>query len=724
MAKLGPDVLNDDPKLFDVYQQELMIPGRSVEKEFEDIKNFAESYKKLDVDPEFGSRMQFYRDLSTYKDEESYNSDFASRYKYNITLVRSFVMYLQHGLNRTPDREEILKVLEILESYVIRRILVDAVTGRYPYQAIKSCFRNLYKSQGKDEFFVESIVNYLVNRGKRKWIFNLGVRNWFEDNRYRHYHGSLVQDLEFTERYILYRIENWKRRKAGENPLSFAKEEFPPTREPVLNYTKLQDEYAVASLGNLTFCWGGEARPSDADFDQKRIFLKSHNNYKLILNREICEAENWWTQNVKKRTEDLLFIFREIWKGAEDFLNSTNSWKGLENKYEVGSLIKGTVVDVSSRWGAILQLEQSIKGRIPKEEMAWTTGNIDPAEYVKEDDVVEVKVIEISEEKQIFLLSRKRTLPDPWAEVPKKYKVGSVMRGKISNITDYGAFAELEEGVTGLIHISELADRKIERPEEIVSVGEELELKVITLDPETRRIGLSLKTVRHDPWAEVPEKYKVGVIVRGKIVSLTDLGAFAELEGGIRGLIHYSELAYKRFERPEEIVSIDEELDLKVIRVRPEENKIELSLRAVRHDPWAEASEKYKVGSVVRRKIVRLTNFGAFAELEEGIDGLIPNSELSNRWFDNPAEIVSVGDVLDLKVINVNPKERKIALSLKKAIKKKPSHRIAGKKKKSFEVRTSNPKSLPQTEVKKKPLPRTTVNLGNLIKEAEKDRER
>ena len=664
MAKWGPDIINKKTKLFDIYRRKLKLSAENVENEFKDIRDFAETYKKLDLDPKFKGRMQFYQDLSTYENKESYDSNFTSRYKYNITLVRSFIMYLQHGLDTLPNEDEILKALEILESYVMRRILVDNVTGNYAYQAIKDLFRNLYASKEKGKFSVERIVTYLVDRGKRKWIFNPAVRNWFEDNRHRHYGGSHVQDLEFTERYILYRIENWKREKNEENLLNFAEGEFPSIRQRVLSYHNLQDEYAVASFGNLTFCWGIESRPSNADFDQMQNFLREHNNDKLILNREICQAGNWWTDNINKRTEDLLSIFHAIWKSAEDFLSSTNSWEGLEEMYKVGSKIKGKVVDVSSRWGMILELEQNVKGRIPKDELTWVTGNIDPAEYVKEGDIIEAEIIEISEEKQLFLLSRKKLLPDPWAEVPKKYKVGTVVKGKIYNIKGFGAFVKLEEGITGLIHISELAGRNVESPEEVVSVGDELDLKVIRLDMEERKIGLSLRAVMRDAWVKAPETYKVGTVVQGKIVRLTDVGALAELERGITGLIPNSKLAYKQFERPEEIVSVGEVLDLKVVRVRPEVRKIELSLRAVMHDPWIKAPETYKVGTVVRRKIAHLTDFGAFVDLEEEIRGFIPNSQLSDRRIDNPAEIVSVGEELDLKVIKVDLEKRQIALSL------------------------------------------------------------
>ena len=232
MAKLGPDSLNNDVKLFDVYQQELVVRARDLKEEFEELKDYAKTYKELsDSNSDFGARMQFYEDLSAYEEEESYNSYFASRYKHNITVIRSFIMYLRHGIEKPPDKNEILRILEILESYVVRRLLVDTVAGRYAYQAIKSFFRDLFQFENKSTFAVGNMVNYLVSTGKRRWISDPVVRSWFENNEYQKHQGWSAQALGFTERYILYRIENWKRDKAGKKLLSFIKKEFPPHRE-------------------------------------------------------------------------------------------------------------------------------------------------------------------------------------------------------------------------------------------------------------------------------------------------------------------------------------------------------------------------------------------------------------------------------------------------------------------------------------------------------------
>ena len=708
MAKLGPDDLKKETKLFSLYQKKVAIDGRNIKEEFKDIKNYARTYEELDVDSEFKARMQFYKDLSTYREEDSDNLYFISQYKNNITVIRSFIMHLQHELKEPLDKNEILRVFEILESYVMRRLLEDTVTGTSAYQAIKSFFRDLFKSQSKGTFSVVNMVEYLVRTRKRRWVSNTAVSNWFENNGYHKRENSAAKILAFTQRYILYRIENLEREKFKKEPLSFEKEkkEFPPSRIPVKKYDKLNDEDASNSLGNLTFCWGHEASPGSSDFDNVKNFLQKHGNDTLILNQEICKEDNWGTIEISKREDKLLLAFYELWKSEDSFLNNTVYWKALEDKYEVGHVVTGKVRNISE-FGVTVELEEGVEGVIRPQEIAWARSrNIDPSDYVNEDDIIKVRILEISEKKQTLSLSKKQAQPDPWEEVPEKYKVGSVVRGKIFNIVDYGAFVELEEGIIGLIHISELADRRVERPEEILSIGEELALKVIRLDTEERKISLSLRAAMHDPWVKAPETYKVGTVVQGKIVRLTNVGAFVELEEGIIGLIHISELADRRVERPEEILSIGEELALKVIRLDTEERKISLSLRAVMHDPWVKVPETYKVGTVVQGKIASLTDFGAFVDLEEGISGLIPNSQLSNRWVDNPAEIVSVGEELELKVIQVNPEERQIRLSLKALVKesrRKPLPRNRGDKKKPLPRNRGNkkkPANLLETRLK------------------------
>ena len=665
MAKLGPDVLNKNPKLFDVYHQDVSSQ-QSIKEEFENIKNYAGIYKKLNVDsqglnvdPEFKTRMQFYEDLRAYENEERHNSDFGSRHHYNVTVIRSFIMHLQQELKMS--RDEILEILEILESYIVRRMLIDTVTGHHAYDTIKAFFSNLFKPR-PPEFTVENLLEHLVDN--QSWLSNDVVGNWFKGNEGNEPRQSdwFALALSFTERYIFYRIENQKRTDANEELLSFTTTEFPTYRKRVRTLTQLSyAEDAWASLGNLTFCWENGARQGKDELDDEIGILKHDVNRKLRLNSEICDEPKWDPDKINKREEELFSIFRKIWKENSIIEKRRGD---IKKKYQVGSEVRGRVVNIK-KFGVFVELELGIDGLVHVSEMAWTSRKVEPAEIVSEGQSVIVKILEISEKEQRIRLSLKQMQPDPWVEFRKERKVGSVVQGRIVELTDFGAFAELGEGIEGLIHISELSYRRIEKPKEIVSVGNELDLKVIELDPTEKRISLSLKAMQPDPWVEVPEKYEVGSVVRGRIVNLTHFGAFAELEEGIESLIHISELSYRRIEKPKEIVSVGDELDLKVIELDPTEKRISLSLKAMQPDPWVEVPEKYEVGSVVRGRIVSLTHFGALAELEEGIEGLIRISELADRRIEKPEEIVSVRDELDLKVIELDPTEKRISLSLK-----------------------------------------------------------
>ena len=654
MAKLGPEALKNAPKLFDLYQEEIVSRGRDLKQEFKELKNYAEIYKKLEnSDSDFGSRMQFYKDLSVYEEKENYNLGFSSQPSYKITVVQAFILYLQNELNRSP--EEILKVLEILESYIARRLLVDTVDSDYTYQAIETLFVRVRNQD--EEFTIENVVECLGDQ--KEWISNSEVINWFKGDEDQKRRDALGKASLFTDRYIFYRIENWKRKNTKEAPLSFT--EFPTSRESVHTLKQLLDNTDVwRSLGNLTFCWGDRSRQRTDTFDDDKKFLKNYQNNKLILNQEICEKEEWNSEKIKDRERELFSIFFNIWKSEDSFI-STRPWENIEDRYSDGSKVKGRVVRIA-KGGVSVRLERGVEGFVEVSEMAWTR-HIIPWEIVSKEDEIEAKVLKISEVEKSISLSIKQMKPNPLT----KYEVSSVVPGEIVNLEHFGAFARLEEGVEGLIHISELAYRRVEHPEEVVSVGDQLDLKVIEVSLEEQRIRLSLKQAQPDPWEKVAEKYEVGSIVQGRIVNLEHFGAFARLEEGVEGLIHISELAYRRVEHPEEVVSVGDQLDLKVIEVSLEEQRIRLSLKQAQPDPWEKVAEKYEVGSIVQGRIVNLEHFGAFARLEEGVEGLIHISELAYRRVEHPEEVVSVGDQLDLKVIEVSLEEQRIRLSLKQA---------------------------------------------------------
>ncbi|MDE0468236.1 MAG: 30S ribosomal protein S1 [Candidatus Poribacteria bacterium] len=334
------------------------------------------------------------------------------------------------------------------------------------------------------------------------------------------------------------------------------------------------------------------------------------------------------------------------------------------NTLEVGQLITGVVKNITA-FGAFVDLG-GVDGLLHKTDMAWKRIH-HPSDVVSVAEEIEVQVIGINQENEKISLGLKQKTPDPWENIEEKYPVGATVSGVVVNIVNYGAFLQLEEGVEGLIHVSEMAwTRRNVAPSRIVNKGDEIEAVVLEISREDKRISLGLKQLQQNPWELLEERSPVGSKIIGRIRNLTSFGAFVEIEPGIDGLIHTSDLSWtKRGAAANEELREGSEIEVVVLQIDAAERRVSLGLKQTQPDPWGEVPEKYKVGSVVRGTVVNLTSFGAFTKLEEGIEGLIHISELADRRIEKPEEIVSVGDELDLKVINLSPKDRRIGLSLK-----------------------------------------------------------
>ena len=331
---------------------------------------------------------------------------------------------------------------------------------------------------------------------------------------------------------------------------------------------------------------------------------------------------------------------------------------------EVGQLVKGVVKNITA-FGAFVDLG-GVDGLLHKTDMAWRRIH-HPSDVVSVGEEIEVQVIGINPENEKISLGLKQKTPDPWENIEEKYPIGSTVHGVVVNIVNYGAFLQLEEGVEGLIHVSEMAwTRRNVAPSRIVNKGDEIEAVVLEISREDKRISLGLKQLQQNPWELLEERAPVGSRITGRVRNLTNFGVFVEIEPGIDGLIHTSDLSWtKRGAAANEALKEGSEIEVVVLQIDAAERRVSLGLKQTQPDPWEEVPEKYKVGSVVRGTIVNLTSFGAFTKLEEGIEGLIHISELADRRIEKPEEVVSVGDELDLKVINLFPKERRIGLSLK-----------------------------------------------------------
>jgi small subunit ribosomal protein S1 len=329
-----------------------------------------------------------------------------------------------------------------------------------------------------------------------------------------------------------------------------------------------------------------------------------------------------------------------------------------------GLVLVGTVKNITD-YGAFIDLG-GIDGLLHVTDMSW--GRIGhPSEIFNVGDQVEVVVLHFDRETGRVSLGYKQKSSDPWEHVEDKYPAGTKTRGRVVSLTNYGAFIELEPGVEGLVHVSEMSwTRRVRHPSKLVNVGDEVDVLVLDVNRAAKRISLGMKQVEPDPWTTIEERYRPGNRVQGRVRNLTDFGAFIELEPGVDGLLHISDMSWTRnVGHPSEILRKGQELETQILNLDRENKRISLGLKQIQPDPWTTVAQRFPMGSRVTGKVVRLTDFGAFVELEAGVDGLLHISQMSNRPISRPDEVVNVGDELTLLVIRVDPNERRIGLSLK-----------------------------------------------------------
>ncbi len=338
----------------------------------------------------------------------------------------------------------------------------------------------------------------------------------------------------------------------------------------------------------------------------------------------------------------------------------------LLKKLEIGQTRKGTVKNIAD-FGAFVDLG-GIDGLLHITDMSW--GRINhPSEMVKIDDELEVMILHIDHEKEKIALGLKQKSSSPWENVAGKYPVNSVVKGTVVNVMSYGAFVKLEDGIEGLVHISEMSwTKRISHPSELVQIDDVIEVVVLRIDEQKQEISLGMKQTQDNPWERVADKYPTGQLVKGRVRNLTNYGAFIEIEEGIDGLLHVSDMSWTRkISHPSEVVEKGQEVECKVLSVDQERRRIALGLKQMDDDPWAtDIPNRYQQGQLVQGTVTKITNFGVFVGLEDGLEGLLHISELADHKVENPQEVVSVGDVIEVKVLRVDTEERKIGLSRKR----------------------------------------------------------
>ena len=344
-----------------------------------------------------------------------------------------------------------------------------------------------------------------------------------------------------------------------------------------------------------------------------------------------------------------------------------NKKKQLLNELEEGQIRKGTIKNIAD-FGAFIDLG-GIDGLLHITDMSW--GRINhPSDLVKIDDDIEVLILSIDREKEKISLGLKQKTPSPWSNVEEKYPVGSRTQGKVVNVMSYGAFIKLEEGIEGLVHISEMSwTKRITHPNEFLSVGDTIDVAILGINKDKQEISLGIKQTHENPWENVEERFPVGSDILGTVRNLTNYGAFIEIEEGIDGLLHVSDMSWvRKITHPNEIVSKGHQVKCRVLSVDKKGRRIALGLKQLSEDPWAEyIPGKYQPNSLVVGKVTKITNFGVFVSLEDDLEGLLHISELANHKVDNPEEVVTVGEEIEVKVLRVDSDERKIGLSRKRA---------------------------------------------------------
>ncbi|MDA1008333.1 MAG: 30S ribosomal protein S1 [Planctomycetota bacterium] len=339
----------------------------------------------------------------------------------------------------------------------------------------------------------------------------------------------------------------------------------------------------------------------------------------------------------------------------------------LMNDVKEGDIVTGHVTNIAD-FGAFVDLG-GIDGLLHITDMSW--GRVGhPSEVVRPGQEIKVKILNIDREREKIALGLKQTEASPWDEIEKRYPVGCRIQGSVVSLMSYGAFVRLEDGIEGLVHVSEMSwTRRVNHPSELVQVNDSVEVVVLNFNRDKLEISLGMKQTTVNPWDLVAERYPLGTVIEGKVRNIANYGAFVEIEAGIDGLLHISDMSWtKKISHPSELVKKGDTVSCVIIEVDQEKQRVGLGLKQLQEDPWIEAiPTAYRPGMIVKGRITKVTNFGVFVELEEGLEGLLHISELSDQKVENPTDVVKPGTEVDVKILRVDTEDRKIGLSLKRA---------------------------------------------------------
>ncbi len=340
--------------------------------------------------------------------------------------------------------------------------------------------------------------------------------------------------------------------------------------------------------------------------------------------------------------------------------------KKLLTEIQIGQIRKGMVKNITD-FGAFIDLN-GMDGLLHITDMSWGRVN-HPSEVLSVGQEIEIVILDVNLEKERISLGLKQRLSNPWDGIESKYPIGTRVHGKVVNLVPYGAFVQLEEGVEGLVHVSELSwTKRIARASDVLAVGQEVDAVVLNINKDEQKISLGIRQTESNPWDQVADKYPIGTRIRGKVRNFTNYGAFVEIQEGVDGMIHVSDMSWTRkINHPSEVLKKGDEVDAVVLEVDASNQRISLGLKQAQEDPWSSISARFKVGQKVKGKVSKLASFGAFVEIEEGVDGLVHISQISDDRVQKVRDVLQPGQEVEARVIKIDPVERRIGLSIKAA---------------------------------------------------------
>lgn len=441
----------------------------------------------------------------------------------------------------------------------------------------------------------------------------------------------------------------------GELILSHAKAERMRTWDKVSNSHEKSESIDATVLrrvkGGLTVDLGGV----EAFLPGSQVALKTLSN----LDQFVGQTFPVRVLKVNKRRANVVVSRRVLLEEV-----ATVKKDELLKNIQPGQVVKGTIKTLTT-YGAFVDLG-GMDGLLHITDMSW--GRIShPSQILKVEQEIEVVVLSVDATKGKVSLGLKQRTSDPWLDVETRYQPGQIMDGTVSSLAEYGAFIRLEDGVEGLVHVSEVTwGRKIKHPNEILKMGQALKVKILGVDSKAKRISLSIRQAEADPWSTVSERYSVGKKLSGIVRGVADFGVFVEVEEGIEGLVHISDLTWSRkVKHPSELVKKGDSVEVVVISADPVAKRLSLGIKQLQDDPWTNIHEKYRVGMEVKAVITNTASFGAFAALDDEIEGLIPITHLSNKAIKKAEDVVQIGQEVLVKITKIQPHAHKIALSLR-----------------------------------------------------------